>query len=79
MQLRQCEHEGCNKRVHQLCQDNWLQRHMYPPEDKYYCPQHNTDYVKWVRFKAGEIPHWDTGTLDVTTPCILAAIHDFII
>jgi hypothetical protein len=61
IQLRQCEHEGCNKRVHQLCQDDWLQRHMYPPEDKCYCPQHNTHYVKWVRFKAGEIPHWDIG------------------
>ena len=61
IQLRQCEHEGCNKRVHQLCQDDWLQRHMYPPEDKFYCPQHNTHYVKWVRFKAGEIPHWDIG------------------
>jgi hypothetical protein len=53
IQLRQCEHEGCNKRVHQLCQEDWLQRHCYPPEDKLYCPQHNKHYVKWVRFKAG--------------------------
>ncbi len=55
VQLRQFEHEGCNKRLHYLCQDNWLERHCYPPEDKYYCPQHSEHYVKWVRFKAGEI------------------------
>ena len=55
LELRQCEHEGCNKRLHYLCQDDWLERHCYPPEDKYYCPQHSEHYVKWVRFKAGEI------------------------
>ena len=84
IQLRQCEHEGCNKRVHQLCQDDWLERHDYPHEDKYYCPQHNMHYVKWVRFKAGEIPPWDIGCDNTVYPSIYtmvngSAIHDFII
>jgi hypothetical protein len=64
IQLRQSEHEGYNKRVHQLCQEDWLQFHCYPLEDKLYCPQHSEHYGKWVRFKAGEIALRDIGCDD---------------
>jgi hypothetical protein len=28
--LRNCHHEGCNKRVHRRCQEDWLDCHCYP-------------------------------------------------
>jgi hypothetical protein len=64
--LINCHHEGCKKRVHRPCQEDWLQRHCYPwtPEDQLFCREHTEHYVKWVRFKAGEIPRSQNGCVE---------------
>ena len=61
--LRNCHHEGCNKMVHRRCQEDWLDRHCYPwtREDPHFCREHNEHYIKWVKFKGGEIPHSENG------------------
>jgi hypothetical protein len=61
--LRDCHHEGCNKKVHRRCQEDWLDRHCYPwtHEDPHFCREHNEHYIKWVKFKGGEIPHSENG------------------
>jgi hypothetical protein len=61
--LRDCHHEGCNKKVHRRCQNNWLDRHCYPwtREDPHFCREHNEHYIKWVKFKGGEIPRSENG------------------
>ena len=61
--LRNCHHEGCNKMVHRRCQEDWLQRHCYPwtREDPHFCREHNEHYIKWVKFKGGEIPRSENG------------------
>ena len=47
--LRNCHHEGCNKRVHRCCQEDWLDRHCYPwtREDPHFCREHNEHYIRW--------------------------------
>ncbi len=37
--LRNCHHEGCNKKVHRCCQEDWLDHHCYTwtPEDSPFC------------------------------------------
>ena len=34
-----CHHEGCTKKVHRRCQEDWLERHCYKwtPEDPSFC------------------------------------------
>jgi hypothetical protein len=61
--LRDCHHEGCNKKVHRRCQEDWLDRHCYPwtHEDPHFCREHNEHYIKWVKFKGGEIPRSENG------------------
>ena len=60
---RNCHHEGCNKTVHRRCQEDWLERHCYPwtREDPHFCREHNEHYIKWVKFKGGEIPRSGNG------------------
>ena len=64
--LRNCHHEGCNKRVHRRCQEDWLDRHCYPwtREDPHFCREHNEHYIRWVRFKGGEIPPSEHGCVE---------------
>ena len=61
--LRNCHHEGCNKKVHRCCQEDWLDCHCYTwtPEDPPFCQEHNEHYIRWVRFKAGEVPRLENG------------------
>jgi hypothetical protein len=61
--LRKCHHEGCNKTVHRRCQEDWLDRHCYPwtREDPHFCREHNEHYIKWVKFKGGEITRSEIG------------------
>ena len=64
--LRNCHHEGCNKRVHRCCQEDWLDHHCYPwtREDPCFCWEHNEHYIRWVRFKGGEIPCLENGCVE---------------
>jgi hypothetical protein len=64
--LKNCHHEGCNKKVHRRCQEDWLDCHCYTwtPEDPAFCQEHNEHYIRWVRFKAGEIPCSENGCLE---------------
>ena len=65
---REINDQQCNdctrKTTAHQCTFIRLQHHYYPPEDELYCPQHNKHYVKWVRFKAGEIALCDIGCDD---------------
>ena len=65
--LRNCHHEGCNKTVHRRCQEDWLDRHCYPwtLEDPHFCREHNEHYIRWVKFKGGEIPRSENGCVEV--------------
>ena len=49
--------------VHRRCQEDWLHRHCYPwtREDPHFCREHNEHYIKWVSFKAGDIPLSEIG------------------
>ena len=64
--LRNCHHEGCNKRVHRRCQEDWLDRHCYPwtREDPSFCREHNGYYIRWVSFKAGDILLLELGCVE---------------
>ncbi len=64
--LRNCHHEGCNKRVHRRCQEDWLDCHCYPwtREDPSFCQEHNEHYIRWVSFKAGDIPLSEIGCVE---------------
>ena len=57
--MRKCHHEGCNKRVYRRCQEDWLDCHCYQwtREDPHFCREHNEHYIKWVKFKGGEITY----------------------
>jgi hypothetical protein len=70
--LKDCHHEGCNKRVHRRCQEDWLDRHCYPwtHEDPHFCREHNEHYLRWVRFKAGEIPRTENGCVEGLTSVV---------
>ena len=52
-----CHHEGCTKKVHKCCQEDWLDRQCYKwtPEDPSFCREHNEHYKRWVRIKVGDI------------------------
>ena len=64
--LRNCHHEGCNNRVHRRCQKDWLDRHCYPwtCEDPSFCRENNEHYIRWVSFKAGDIPLSEIGCVE---------------
>ena len=64
--LRNRNHEGCAKKVHRPCQEDWLQHHCYPltPEDQLFCQEHNQHYVTWVRFVAGKLPYSQNGCVE---------------
>jgi hypothetical protein len=65
-QLRNCHQEGCNKRVRRRCQEDWLDRHCYlwTHEDLRFCPEHNEHFIRWVKFKGGEIPRLENGCVE---------------
>ena len=64
--LKICHHEGCTKKVHRRCQEDWLERHCYKwtPEDKSFCREHNEHYMRWVCFKVGDIPLSEIGCVE---------------
>ncbi len=43
-----------------------IDRHCYPwtREDLHFCREHNEHYMRWVRFKAGEIPCSENGCVE---------------
>jgi hypothetical protein len=59
-------HEGCTKKVHKRCQEDWLDRHCYKwtPEDLSFCQEHNEHYIRWVRIKVGDIPLSEIGCVE---------------
>jgi hypothetical protein len=62
---KQCQHDGCTAYVHKQCHRQWLTRHHYdfPDDLKILCRNHDANYLRWVRFKAREIPRSENGTI----------------
>ena len=58
-----CQHEGYMAYVHQFCQHDWLERHRYavPNNLPIFCQNHTENYMRWVRFTAGDIPQEQNG------------------
>ena len=60
-----CSHEGCTIYVHKLCHREWLTKHRY--DFRYdlpiLCRNHDANYLRWVRYRAGEIPGSENGTV----------------
>jgi hypothetical protein len=64
---KQCEHEGCTAYVHKQCHQQWLTKHRYdfPNDLPILCRNHDANYLRWVRFRAREIPRSENGTIPI--------------
>ena len=62
---KQCQHEGCTAYVHKQCHQQWLTKHRYdfPDDLPILCRNHDANYLRWVRFRAHEIPWSENGTI----------------
>ena len=48
-----CKHEGCEVRVHSICQIDWLKQHCLEVnhDDPFFCQQHNKCYQNYVQLR----------------------------
>ena len=62
---KKCQHAGCKAYVRKQCHQEWLTKHCYdfPDDLPILCQNHDDNYLRWVKFKAGEICWSENGTI----------------